>query len=54
MARKATAKAAKQKKVETLTHESARRKNIPTAEHQSLAQRQEESAPVGPIRYARV
>ncbi len=54
MARKATAKAAKEKKVETLTHESARRKNIPTAEHQSLAQRQEENAPVGPIPYARV
>ncbi len=31
-----------------------KRNNIPTAEHQSLAQRQEEMAPVGPIRYARV
>ncbi|HRD78058.1 MAG TPA: site-specific DNA-methyltransferase, partial [Hyphomicrobiaceae bacterium] len=54
MARKATAKAAKEKRVEALTHEKARRKNIPTAEHQSLAQRQEEMAPVGPIRYSRV
>ncbi|MBY0562511.1 MAG: site-specific DNA-methyltransferase [Hyphomicrobium sp.] len=48
------AKTPKEKKVEALTHEQARRKNIPTAEHQSLVQRQEENAPVGPIRYARV
>jgi len=54
MARKPAAKPAKEKKVEALTHEQARRKNIPTAEHQSLAQRQEEHAPVGPIRYSRV
>ncbi len=54
MARNSTKKAAKPKKVEALTHEKARRKNIPTAEHQSLAQRQEDMAPVGPIRYARV
>lgn len=54
MARKPATKAAKVKKVEALTHEQARRKNIPTAEHQSLAQRQEEHAPVGPIRYSRV
>lgn len=54
MARKPATKAAKEKKVEALTHEQARRKNIPTAEHQSLAQRQEEHAPVGPIRYSRV
>lgn len=54
MARKPAAKPAKEKKVEALTHEQARRKNIPTAEHQSLAQRQEEQAPVGPIRYSRV
>lgn len=54
MARKTTTKVAKEKKVEALTHEQARRKNIPTAEHQSLAQRQEEHAPVGPIRYSRV
>jgi adenine-specific DNA-methyltransferase len=54
MARKPAAKAAREKKVEALTHEQARRKNIPTAEHQSLAQRQEEHAPVGPIRYSRV
>lgn len=54
MARKAAAKTPKEKKVEALTHEQARRKNIPTAEHQSLAQRQEEQAPVGPIRYSRV
>lgn len=54
MARKPAARTAKEKKVEALTHEQARRKNIPTAEHQSLVQRQEENAPVGPIRYARV
>lgn len=54
MARNSTKKAAKPKKIEALTHDKAKRKNIPTAEHQSLAQRQEESAPVGPIRYARV
>ncbi|WP_291167815.1 site-specific DNA-methyltransferase [Hyphomicrobium sp.] len=54
MAKKAMAKTPKEKKVEALTHEQARRKNIPTAEHQSLVQRQEENAPVGPIRYARV
>lgn len=54
MARKAAAKTPKEKKVEALTHEQARRRNIPTAEHQSLAQRQEEHAPVGPIRYSRV
>ena len=54
MARKPATKTAREKKVEALTHEQARRANIPTAEHQSLAQRQEEMAPVGPIRYARV
>lgn len=54
MARKPAARTTKEKKVEALTHEQARRKNIPTAEHQSLVQRQEENAPVGPIRYARV
>lgn len=54
MARKPAARTVKEKKVEALTHEQARRKNIPTAEHQSLVQRQEENAPVGPIRYARV
>lgn len=54
MARKAAVKIQKEKKVEALTHDKARRKNIPTAEHQSLAQRQEENAPVGPIRYSRV
>jgi len=53
MARKTATKPAKEKKVEALTHEKARRANIPTAEHQSLAQRQEEMAPVAPIRYAR-
>jgi adenine-specific DNA-methyltransferase len=41
------------KKVEALTHARARRANIPTAEHQSLAERQEEMVPVGPVRYAR-
>jgi adenine-specific DNA-methyltransferase len=41
------------KKVEALTHGKARRANIPTAEHQSLAERQEEMVPVGPVRYAR-
>lgn len=54
MARNSTKKVSKEKKVEALTHEQARRKNIPTAEHQSLAQRQEEHTPVGPIRYSRV
>ena len=39
------------RKVEALTHAKAKRANIPTAEHQSLAQRQEEIAPVGPVRY---
>ena len=41
------------RKVEALTHAKAKRTNIPTAEHQSLAQRQEEIAPVGPVRYQR-
>ncbi len=41
------------KKVEALTHARARRANIPTAEHQSLAERQEEMEPAGPVRYAR-
>ena len=41
------------KKVEALTHARARRANIPTAEHQSLAERQEEMEPIGPVRYAR-
>ena len=54
MARNSTKKSAREKKVEALTHGEARRKNIPTAEHQSLVQRQEENAPVGPVRYARV
>lgn len=54
MARKPATKTAKEKKVEALTHDKARRKNIPTAELQSLAQRQEEKVPIGPIRYSRV
>jgi adenine-specific DNA-methyltransferase len=41
------------RKVETLTHAKAKRTNIPTAEHQSLAERQEEIAPVGPVYYPR-
>jgi adenine-specific DNA-methyltransferase len=41
------------KKVEALTHAKAKRTNIPTAEHQSLAQRQDEIAPAGPVHYPR-
>ncbi len=45
-------RAAKSKKVETLTHE-ARRANAPTAELQSIAERVEEMHPIPPIRFER-
>src|SRR5262249_15565386 len=50
MARKTTTK---EKRVESLTHDSARRTNIPTAEHQALSQRLEEMSPAEPARYKR-
>lgn len=51
MARKATAKGAAQKSVETLKHDEARRVNIPTAEYQSVLEK-EQQAPKK-IRYPR-
>ena len=47
------AKAPKNKKVESLTHDEARRINVPTAELQSLADQQEELAPRPPKHYPR-
>ncbi len=41
------------KSVDALTHDKARRINNPTAEMQDLAQQQEETAPPGPVRFAR-
>jgi adenine-specific DNA-methyltransferase len=47
-----TPKAAKPKKIETLTHDTLRA-NAPTAELQSIAERVEELAPTPPIRFER-
>ncbi|KAF0180763.1 MAG: site-specific DNA-methyltransferase (adenine-specific) [Caulobacteraceae bacterium] len=51
--RGSTKKAAKPKKVETITHDAVRRRNAPTAELQSIAERVEEMAPTPPIRFER-
>ena len=45
--------AKKKKRVEALKHDEATRKNLATAELASVAERLEEIAPVGPIRYSR-
>ena len=53
MAKRAT-KAKPTKRVEALSHAAtAARRNIPTAEYQALAERQEESDPVKPVRFPR-
>jgi hypothetical protein len=53
MAKRAT-KTKPTKRVEALSHAAtAARRNIPTAEHQALAERQEESDPVKPVRFPR-